>query len=73
MLKRQLIFFALFGTPVGCFAMRLPILLTSLPLAAIGAWWVASPVSYPRWVLHGLIRAVPLAAVESLALWWLSR
>jgi len=41
-------------------------------VAAAGAWWAASPVSYPRWIVHGLVRVVPLAVVESLALWWLS-
>ena len=42
-------------------------------VAAAGAWWAASPVSYPKWIVHGLVRAVPLAAVESLVLWWVSR
>ena len=48
-------------------------LFTLLIVAAAGAWWAASPVSYPRWVVQGLMRAVPLAVVESLALWWFTR
>jgi hypothetical protein len=42
-------------------------------IAAAGAWWAASPVSFPKWIVHGLARAVPLAVFESLALWWVSR
>jgi hypothetical protein len=44
-----------------------------LPVVLLGSWWAASPVSYPTWIVHGLVRAVPLAAVESLALWWFCR
>jgi hypothetical protein len=49
------------------------VLFTFLVVAGGGAWWAASPVSYPRWIGKGLVRAVPLALVESLALWWMSR
>jgi hypothetical protein len=73
MLKRQLLFFALLATPIVCFSLRRPAYFSFLAIAVLGAWWAASPVSYPRWIVHGLLRAVPLAAVESLALWWLSR
>ena len=73
MLKRQLLFFALLAVPVVCFGVHRPVLFSFLIVAAAGAWWAASPVTYPRWILQGLARAVPLAAVESLALWWLSR
>jgi hypothetical protein len=73
MLKRQLLFFALLVIPVIGLGLRRPVLLSSLPVAAIGAWWAASPVSYPRWIVHGLVRALPLAAGEALALWWFSR
>lgn len=52
------------------FAVHRPILFSFLGVAAAGAWWAASPVSYPKWLLQGLARAIPLAAVESLALWW---
>ena len=44
-----------------------------LAVSLVGAWWAASPVSYPRWVTHGLVRALPLAALEALALGWLAR
>ena len=50
-----------------------PVLFTFLVVAAGGAWWAASPVSYPRWIAHGLLRAVPLAAAEAAALWLFSR
>ena len=73
MLKRQLLFFVLLATPVVCFALHRPVLFSFLVVAAAGAWWAASPVSYPRWIVHGLIRTVSLAAVEFLALWWFSR
>jgi len=63
----------LLAVPVVVFSVHRPVLFTLLIVAAGGAWWAASPVSYPTWVLQGLARAVPLAAVESLALWWLSR
>ena len=71
MLKRQLLFFALLATPVVLFSVHRPVLLSFLAVALAGAWWAASPVSYPRWIVHGLARAVPLAAIETLALWWL--
>jgi hypothetical protein len=73
MLNRQLLFFALLAAPVVYFAIHRPVLLSFLAVAAAGAWWAASPVSYPRWVVQGLRRAVPLAVIESLALWWFSR
>jgi len=73
MLKRQLLFFALLSAPIVAFAARHPLCLWTLPVALAGAWWAASPVSYPRWIRHGLVRALPLAAVESLALWWFCR
>jgi len=73
MLKRQLLFFAVLAAPVVAFSLRRPAWFSTLLVAAVGAWWAASPVSYPRWVTHGLVRALPLAAVESLALWWLTR
>lgn len=72
MLKRQLVFFAILAAPVVVFGIHRPILFSFLAVAAGGAWWAASPVSYPRWIVHGLVRALPLAAVESLALWWLN-
>jgi hypothetical protein len=72
-LKRRLFFLAILLTPVVWFAVRRPVVLSFAGIAAAGAWWSASPVSYPRWIAHGLVRAVPLAVVESLALWWLSR
>jgi hypothetical protein len=70
-LKRQLLFFAFLAIPVVCFAVHRPILFSFAGVAAAGAWWAASPVSYPRWIVQGLARAVPLAAAEALALWWL--
>jgi len=70
MVKRQLLFFALLAIPVVVFGVHRPILFSFLAVAAGGAWWAASPVSYPRWIVQGLARAVPLAAVEALALWW---
>jgi len=73
MLKRQLLFFALLAAPVVAFSVRRPALLGVLPISLAGAWWSASPVSYPRWVRQGVMRALPLAALESLALWWLAR
>ena len=73
MMKRQLLFFTLLSVPIVCFALRRPVLFSFVGVAAAGAWWAASPVSYPRWVTQGLAHAVPLAAVESLALWWFSR
>ncbi|MBV8880771.1 MAG: hypothetical protein JO332_12445 [Planctomycetaceae bacterium] len=73
MLKRQALFFLLLAAPVAAFSVRRPVCLSMLPLALVGAWWAASPVSYPRWIALGLRRAVPLAAVESLALWWFTR
>ena len=71
MVKRQLLFFALLAVPVVCFALHRPVLFSFLAVAAAGAWWAASPVSTPKWIVHGLVRAVPLGVVESLALWWL--
>jgi len=73
MLKRQLLFFAILAVPVVAFSLRRPLLAPTLLIAAVGAWWAASPVSYPRWIAHGLVRALPLAAAEALALWWFSR
>ena len=73
MLKRYGIFLALLAVPILGFSLRRAMFLTSLPVALVGAWWAASPVSYPKWIAHGLVRAIPLAAVESLALWWLCR
>ena len=73
MLKRQLLFFAILAAPAVWFGIHRPVFLSFLAVAAGGAWWSASPVSYPRWIVHGLVRALPLAAVEFLALWWFSR
>jgi hypothetical protein len=73
MLQRYLLFLALLVVPIAVFAVHRPVLACSLPAAVVGAWWAASPVSYPKWVRHGLVRALPLAALESLALWWISR
>jgi hypothetical protein len=73
MLKRQLLFFALLAAPVVVFSLRRTVCWSALPIAIVGAWWAASPVSYPRWVTHGLVRVLPLAAVESLALWGFTR
>jgi hypothetical protein len=73
MLKRQLLFFAILAAPDIFFSLNRPAFYSLLLVAAVGAWWAASPVSYPRWVRHGLVRALPLAAAESLALWWLTR
>lgn len=73
MLKRQLLFFALLLAPVLVFALHRPILFSFAGVAAAGAWWAASPVSYPRWITRGLARTAPLAVIESLALWWFSR
>ena len=73
MLKRQLLFFALLAVPVVAFGVHRPVLFSFLGVAAGGAWWAASPVSYPRWILQGLVRVAPLAAAESLALWWFTR
>jgi hypothetical protein len=56
-----------------CFAVRKPVLFSFVGVAAAGAWWAASPVSYPRWIRQGLARVVPLAVVEALVLWWMSR
>ena len=47
--------------------------LSFLAIAAVGAWWAASPVSTPRWIAHGLVRALPLAGLVTLALWFWSR
>ena len=73
MLKRQLVFFILLSIPVAAFSIRRPVFFSFLAIAAVGSWWAASPVSYPRWITHGLGRALPLAAVEALALWFWSR
>lgn len=73
MVKRQLLFFALLSVPIVVFAVHRPILFSFAGIAAAGSWWAASPVSYPRWLTQGLARAVPLAGVESLALWWFTR
>lgn len=73
MLKRQALFFALLAAPVVVFSLHRPAFLSALLVALVGAWWAASPVSYPRWIAHGLSRALPLAAAESLALWWFTR
>jgi hypothetical protein len=55
------------------FSIQRPVFSSFLGLAAVGAWWAASPVSYPRWMAQGLLRALPLAVVEFLALWFWSR
>ena len=73
MLKRQLLFFAVIALPIVVFAVRRPMFLSFLLVAAVGAWWAASPVSYPRWIPHGLVRALPLALLLSLVLWFWSR
>jgi len=73
MLKRQILFFAILAAPVVPFAVRRPVFLCFLAFAALGSWWAASPVSYPRWITQGLLRALPLAAFEFLALWFWSR
>ncbi len=73
MLKRQILFLALLAAPVVAFSLRRPAFFFTLLVALVGAWWAASPVSYPRWITHGLVRALPLAVVESLALWWFCR
>jgi len=73
MLQRQLLFFSLLAAPVVVFSIHRPAFFFVLFVSLVGAWWAASPVSYPRWITHGLIRALPLAAVESLALWWFNR
>ena len=73
MLKRQLLFFAILAAPVVAFSVRRPAFFGVLAVSLVGAWWAASPVSYPRWVGHGLVRALPLAALEALALWGFAR
>jgi len=73
MLKRQPLFFAIIALPVVAFSIRRPMFLPFLAIAAVGAWWAASPVSYPRWIQQGLLRALPLAVFETLALWFWSR
>jgi hypothetical protein len=73
MLKRQILFFALLAAPVVAFSLHRPICFSALLVSLVGAWWAASPVSYPRWISHGLVRALPLAALESLALWGFCR
>ena len=73
MLKRQFLFFAIIAAPVVVFSFHRPMFFSFLAIAAVGAWWAASPVSYPRWITRGLLRALPLAALETLALWFWSR
>jgi len=73
MLKRQALFFALLATPVIVFSIHRPVFFSFLAIAAVGAWWAASPVTYPRWITQGLLRALPLAVLETLALWFWSR
>jgi hypothetical protein len=73
MLKRYLLFLALLSLPVVYGATRRLGLMAVLPVALLGAWWAASPVSYPRWIVKGLSRALPLAGIESLAIWWMAR
>jgi len=73
MLKRQLLFFAILAAPVVWFGIHRPVLLPFLAVASGGAWWAASPVSYPWWIVHGFARAIPLAVIESLALWFIAR
>ena len=73
MLKRQLLFFVLLAAPVVVWSIHRPVYFVALLGSAVGAWWAASPVSYPRWIAHGLLRALPLAGIESLALWWFTR
>lgn len=73
MLKRYLAFLALLSVPVVYGATRRLGWLGMLPVSLTGAWWAASPVSYPRWITQGLARALPLAGIESLAIWWWAR
>jgi hypothetical protein len=73
MLKRQLLFFTILAAPVAVFSLHRPVFFSFLAIAAVGAWWAASPVSYPRWIQQGLLRTLPLAALETLALWFWSR
>ena len=73
MVKRQLLFFAILAAPDVYFGLHRPVFLSFLAIAAVGAWWAASPVSYPRWIAQGLVRALPLAGLEFLALWFWSR
>ena len=73
MLKRYLLFLGLLFVPVVLCGLRRPVAFWMSPVAALGAWWAASPVTYPRWIVQGLARALPLAGVESLALWWFGR
>jgi hypothetical protein len=73
MIQRQLLFFILIAAPVLPFSIRRPVFLSFLAVAAAGAWWAASPVSTPRWITRGLLRALPLAVLETLALWFWSR
>jgi hypothetical protein len=73
MLKRQLLFFAILAAPVVYFSIHRPVFFSFLAIAAVGAWWAASPVSYPAWIRQGLLRALPLAALETLALFFWSR
>ena len=72
---RVAVFFILTALPVAVFTIlnRRPLLLVSLPVPLIAALWAASPVTYPRWIFHGLIRALPAAAILALALWGLTR
>lgn len=73
MLKRQFLFFTLLLIPVLGFSIRHPAALSFALVAAVGAWWSASPVSHPKWIIQGLLRALPLAAAEALALGWICR
>jgi hypothetical protein len=73
MLKRQVLFFAIIAAPVVYYSLHRPMFFSFLGIAAVGSWWAASPVSYPKWIVHGLVRALPLAVAETLVLWFWSR
>lgn len=70
MLKRQLIFFAVAALPAVAFAIafRHALYLVALVPAPVIAWWSASPVSWPTWLVRGLIRAFSAAALIALLL-----
>ena len=75
MLKRQLLFIVLIALPTAIFLIlhRRPILLVTLPPTVVAGWWAASPLTWPRWISHGLVRALPIAGLQTLALWtWTS-
>lgn len=74
MIKRQLLFFAIAALPAVAFALRFrhALYLVALLPAGLIAWWAASPVSWPAWVVRGLLRTLPASAALGLVL-WLSR